>query len=111
MRSKYGSRKTVVDGIVFDSMREALRYRELSLMQKAGEISDLKLQEKYEIIPAQRDENGKVIERAAYYIADFVYRDKNGRTVVEDAKGYRTPEYVLKRKEMLRTHKIRIREV
>lgn len=111
MRSKYGSRKTVMDGIVFDSKREALRYRELSLMLRAGEISDLKLQEKFEIIPVQRDENGKVIERAAYYIADFVYKDRDGRTVVEDAKGYRTPEYILKRKEMLRMYKIRIREV
>ena len=109
--SKYGNRKTMVHGIAFDSRREARRYVELSLLQRAGEIRDLKLQEKFELIPAVKDETGKVVERAAYYIADFVYTDKNGQQVVEDAKGARTREYILKRKLMRWRHGISIVEV
>ena len=109
--SKYGNRKTIVYGIAFDSRREARRYVELSLLQRAGEIRDLKLQEKFELIPAVKDERGKVVERAAYYIADFVYIDKNGQQVVEDAKGARTREYILKRKLMRWRHGISIVEV
>jgi hypothetical protein len=78
-------------------------------MQRAGVISDLRLQVPYELIPAQRID-GKVVERAVNYIADFVYME-NGVTIVEDAKGCRTKEYILKRKMMLWRHGIRIREV
>ncbi|MGN1086144.1 MAG: DUF1064 domain-containing protein [Porcipelethomonas sp.] len=88
---KYGNRKTTADGIVFDSKKEAQRYHELKLMQKAGAISDLKLQVPFLLIPAGHG------ERKVSYIADFTYME-NGIMVVEDVKGYRTRDYVLKRK-------------
>lgn len=106
---KYRARKTEVDGIVFDSKLEAHRYRELKLLEKAGEISDLQLQVKYELIPAQRLD-GKVVERALNYVADFVYLENN-KWVVEDAKGVRTRDYIIKRKLMLYVHHIRVKEV
>ena len=108
MKSKYKNRKLTIDGGVFDSLKEYRRYRELALLQKAGQISDLKRQVKYELIPTQRI-GGRVIERACAYIADFVYTE-NGETVVEDTKGFRTKEYIVKRKLMLYVHGIRIRE-
>lgn len=101
----------MLNGLWFDSMKEAKRYAELSLLQKAGKITDLQTQVKYELIPAQK-RNGKVIERAVNYIADFVYTE-NGETVVEDVKSpaTKTPVYMLKRKLMLWEHGIQIREV
>lgn len=107
---KFGNRKTELDGQVFDSRKEARRFAELSLMERAGEISGLQTQVPFVLIPAQRDERGRVIERAVSYVADFVYNDKNGKLVVEDAKGYRTDVYRLKRKMMLKVHGIRIFE-
>ena len=107
--AKYGNRKVERDGIEFDSMKEAHRYCELKLMQRAGVISDLQLQVSFELIPTQRID-GKVVERAVNYVADFVYK-QNGLTVVEDTKGYKTPEYIIKRKLMLWVHGIRIREI
>lgn len=110
--SKFGSRKTQVDGITFDSKREARRFAELRLMERAGEISNLQIQVPYELIPTQRDEEtGRVIERAVTYRADFVYNDRTGKMIVEDAKGYRTDVYLIKRKLMLKVHKIRVVEV
>lgn len=120
--SKYGAQKTVVDGITFDSRKEARRYRELVTLQDAGLISDLKRQFRFLLIPAQREPDtvgkrggkirGKVIEREVVYVADFVYMDvQTGETVVEDVKGMRTDTYILKRKLLLYTHGIRIREV
>lgn len=102
--SKYHAKKTVVDGIIFQSRKEAKRYQELKLMQRAGLISDLRRQVKYELIPKQQG------ERAVSYIADFVYTE-DGKTVVEDVKGVRTPVYKIKKKLMLWRHGIRIREV
>jgi len=107
--AKYGNRKVIHDGIEFDSMKEAHRYCELKLMQRAGVISDLRMQVKYDLIPSQCID-GKVVERPVSYIADFVYK-QNGQKVVEDTKGYKTPEYIIKRKLMLYVHGIRIREV
>ena len=101
---KYHNKKTVVDGITFDSKKEADRYVELSIMQKAGTIQGLKMQVPFELIPKQKG------ERAVKYIADFVYSEY-GQEFVEDVKGKRTPEYVMKRKLMLERHGIRIREV
>lgn len=106
---KYKNRKLTIDGEVFDSQKEARRYRELALLQRAGQISDLKRQVRYELIPTQRI-GGKVVEKSCVYIADFVYTE-NGETVVEDTKGFRTKEYIIKRKLMLYVHGIRIREV
>lgn len=108
--SKYNAKKTTVDGITYDSRKEAQRAQELRLMLKAGIISNLREQVPYELIPAQKNEYGKVIERAVIYKADFVY-DENGKTVVEDTKGVRTKEYILKRKLLLYMYGIRIREV
>lgn len=107
--AKYGNRKIVRDGIEFDSIKECQRYCELKLMQRAGVISDLKLQVPFELIPTQRID-GKVVEQAVKYIADFVYK-QDGQTVVEDTKGMRTDKYIIKRKLMLYIHGIRIREV
>lgn len=106
---KYGNRKVIRDGIEFDSIKECQRYCELKLMQRAGVISDLQMQVSFELIPSQRID-GKVVERAVNYIADFVYQ-QNGLKVVEDTKGYKTPEYIIKRKLMLCIHGIRIREI
>lgn len=117
---KYGNKKTTVDGIIFDSKKEAKRYKELSLMERAGKISDLQRQVKYVLIPPQREPDtigkkggihkGKLIERECTYVADFVYQE-NGQTIVEDTKGFRTKDYLLKRKMMLYFHGIQIREV
>ena len=92
---KYGNRKTVVDGIKFDSKAEAERYRELKLMEQAGIITDLQLQPKFPLIPTFR-KNGQTF-RGITYIADFAYTE-NGRKVVEDVKGFKTAVYKLKRK-------------
>lgn len=106
---KYGNRRTVIDGIPFDSQREARRYQELRLLERAGEISELRLQVSYPLIPAIRLRSGKM-ERGVTYVADFVYTER-GETVVEDAKGVRTKEYIIKRKLMKQVHDIEIREV
>ena len=121
--SKYKNKKTQSrDGIWHDSEREARRWEELLLLFKAGHIMDLKRQVKFVLIPTQRAEGivgpkggkypGKVIERECYYKADFVYWDlRKAKMVVEDAKGVRTPEYIIKRKLMLYVHNIRVVEV
>lgn len=110
-RRKFGNKKVLCDGMIFDSQKEARRYHELKLRQQAGEISGLECQKVFELIPKQVDEDGKCIERDCKYIADFVYTDKDGRTVVEDTKGYKTPDYIIKRKLMLKVHGIRVREI
>lgn len=111
--NKYGARKTEIDGIVFDSAHEAHRYCELRYMERAHLISGLQLQRKYTLIGAQKDKAGKIIERPVTYIADFVYKDQDGKTVVEDAKSpaTRTDVYKIKRKLMLSIYGIRIKEV
>lgn len=90
-RSKYRARKTEIDGIVFDSAKEARRYLDLKLLERCGEIKGLELQVRYELLP----KNGR--ERAVHYVADFRY-EEHGKLVVEDVKGVRTREYILKRK-------------
>jgi hypothetical protein len=107
--SKYHSRKITVGGITFDSKKEARRYSELYLLERAGQITNLQRQVTFELIPSQRI-NGKVAERACNYIADFVY-EKDGQQVVEDTKGFKTKDYIIKRKLMLHVHGIRINEV
>lgn len=108
---KFGNRKTEIDGITFDSKKEARRFAELRLMERAGEISNLQIQVPFVLIPNQRDEKtGKVIERAVTYKADFVYNRRDGSLVVEDTKGVRTDVYMIKRKLMLWVHRIRVEE-
>lgn len=109
MANKYHSRKITRDGMTFDSMKEYRRYCELLLLERAGAITELQRQVKFELIPAQRID-GKVAERACQYIADFVYRE-NGNRVVEDTKGVKTKDYIIKRKLMLYIHGIRVKEV
>ena len=109
MASKYHSRKITRDGMTFDSVKEYRRYCELSLLERAGAIADLQRQVKFELIPTQRVD-GKVVERPCSYVADFVYKE-DGKTVVEDTKGFRTTDYIIKRKLMLKVHGIRIKEV
>lgn len=108
--TKYNNKKVTVNGQVFDSKKEARRYKELLLLEKAGVIKNLSRQVKFVLIPSQRDENGKVIERECSYKADFKY-EEGIKTVVEDVKGFRTKEYIIKRKLMLYQYGIRIREV
>ncbi|MCI8632483.1 MAG: DUF1064 domain-containing protein [Lachnospiraceae bacterium] len=117
--AKYRSKKTIIDGITFDSLKEARRYRELRLLEKAGAISDLRTQVRFVLIPAQREPDGigkrggkikgKLIERECIYVADFCYTE-NGAQIVEDTKGFRTKDYIIKRKLLLWIHGIRIRE-
>lgn len=114
--NKYHARKVVAQGQVFDSEKEYARYLELKLLEKAGEISGLERQVKYDLIPKQMDEEGKMIERPTVYVADFQYRDNNtGEFIVEDVKGYRRGQayavFSLKRKLMLWRYGIKIREV
>lgn len=108
-RSKYHARKITRDGITYDSVKEYSRHQELLLLERAGAIQGLQRQVRFELIPSQRYD-GKVVERPCFYVADFVYQE-NGQTIVEDTKGFRTKDYVIKRKLMLYLCGIRIREV
>ena len=97
MRSKFNAKKTTVDGIVFDSKREAARYVELRDLERAGKIRDLKRQVRFELISAFECD-GKHY-RPTTYIADFTYTDcETGKGIVEDVKGVRTDVYRLKAK-------------
>lgn len=110
--NKYGAKKVVVDGEVFDSRKEYYRWCDLRLLERAGKISDLKRQVKYVLIPSQR-QDGKLIEREVSYIADFEYME-NGLKVVEDVKGYKRGAayqlFSIKRKLMLHLFGIRVKE-
>lgn len=107
--AKYRNKKTIVNGVAFDSKKEAKRYQELLQLEEAGQITELKLQQKFELIPSQRI-GGKVAERACTYKADFVYM-KDGEMVVEDTKGFKTKDYIIKRKLMLYMHGIKVVEL
>lgn len=135
--NKYHSRKVVADGMTFDSRKEYLRWCELSLLAKVGKITNLQRQVKFVLIPAQYEpdtigkrggkKRGKLIERECSYIADFVYsvpvhtnyENEEGHivfadgleTVVEDTKGFKTTDYIIKRKLMLHVYGIRINEI
>jgi hypothetical protein len=122
-KSKDKNKKVEVDGILFDSKREADHWVYLCQLMDAGVITELDRQVEFELIPAQFEfdtvgvrggkQKGKCIERKVKYIADFVYRDQLGQRVVEDVKGYtkNDPVYIIKRKLMLYIHGIRIKEV
>ena len=101
--SKYKSVKEVVDGITFASRHEARRYRQLRLMEKAKAIQDLHLQVTFPLI--KQSKYGREIK----YIADFVYYE-DGHMVVEDAKGYHTDVYKLKKRMMAEVYGIEIKE-
>lgn len=106
-KNKYGAVKS--GG--YDSKREHKRAIDLEYMEKAGQIRNLRKQVVYDLVPAARDSDGKLLERKVYYKADFVYLDRNGNEIVEDSKGKRTADYIIKRKLMLWVHGIRVVEV
>ena len=122
--SKYHSEKVTIDGETFDSRKEARRWQELRLLQKAGQISELRRQVKFVLIPTQRGPEeigpkggrkpGKVLEKELDYVADFVY-EEDGEKVVEDVKGYKEGGayrvFAIKRKLMRFVHGIGIREI
>lgn len=121
--NKYSNKKIEYFGEKFDSKKELNRWLELKILEKGGAIYNLKRQVPYELIPNQYKtvekvlKSGKVkqeqklIERKCEYIADFVYNDDKGNLVVEDTKGFRTPEYIIKRKLMLEKYDIEIKEL
>ena len=103
--SKYHNRRVTVDGISFQSVKEASRWQELRMLERAGEITGLVRQQKIELIPKTK------LYRACYYVCDFIYFDKReNKTIYEDVKGVRTKEYLLKRKLMYWRHGIEIKE-
>lgn len=125
--SKYRAKKVVVDGIEFASRKEANRYSELKLLEKAGGIKNLQIQVPYVLVPAQYEDViehtpkthkekkvKKLVEKKISYVADFVYLE-NGETVVEDVKGFRESTaysvFVIKRKLMLWKYGIKVKEV
>lgn len=121
-KPKYKNRKVNIDGVEFDSMKEYWRYSELKLLESTGHIKGLQRQVKYILLPAQREpdivgkrggvKKGRLLEREVAYYADFVYTDADtGALIVEDTKGMRTTEYIIKRKMMLFFHGIRIKEL
>lgn len=92
---KYHNKKTECLGIIFDSKKESVRYQELLILEKGGEIKNLERQVKFQIVPKNKD------ERSAFYVADFVYENKKGDKIIEDVKSAMTrklPLYILKRK-------------
>lgn len=119
--NKYLNKKITMDGETFDSLKEYRRFCELRLLQRAGKIKDLKRQVKFVLIPTQREpdkigvrggvKKGRVIEQECVYLADFTYYTDSGDYVVEDTKGVRTKDYIIKRKLMLYMNGIRIQEI
>lgn len=107
---KYGNEKVSDRGQTFDSKAEHRRFLFLEALQKSGEISDLKTQVEFVLIPETPKPSGGN-ERPTIYRADFTYRDRAGAFVVEDVKGAVTPEFRIKRKLMLWRHGIEVKEV
>lgn len=120
MKNKYHAKKITVGNQVYDSKKEMRRHLKLLDMERKGEITDLQRQVKFVLIPAQREpdtigprggvKKGKLLEHECSYVADFVYK-ANGERIVEDTKGFRTKDYVIKRKLLLWVHGIRIKEI
>ena len=93
-KTKYGNKKTIINGIFFDSKKESERFLELAMLQKAGVIKNLERQKRFEIVPKTKD------ERAVYYVADFVY-EQDDKLICEDVKSPATRKdktYIIKRK-------------
>ena len=120
-RNKYHARKVNICGIEFDSKKEGMRWLLLKDMEHRGEISDLRRQVPFELLPAIYEDvtvhlktkdkvERKLVQRAVHYVADFVYT-KDGTQIVEDTKGLRLPDYILKKKMMLALLGIRISEI
>ncbi len=108
-KPKYNNKKIEIDGVIFDSLKEGNRFKELLLLQRAGEIKDLRRQIVFELLPPLCEPDtigkrggihkGKTIESSVKYIADFVYFDnRKEKWIVEDSKGFKTKDYIIKRK-------------
>ena len=97
--NKYGNRKISLDGLTFDSRFEAKKWQELCMRQRIGEITELQRQVRFPLIPTRH--YGKECVRGCSYVADFVYTEKDGQSVVVDTKGFETPEYIIKKKLFL----------
>ena len=119
--TKYHNTKVTLGGITFDSKLEADRWAELTMLERLGVIQNLERQKEYVLIPTQKlptpisqpSKGGgymKSVEKAVKYVADFVYQ-KDGQTVVEDTKGFKTEGYIIKRKLMLYVHGIQVMEI
>ncbi|MEF3075189.1 DUF1064 domain-containing protein [Methylobacter sp. Wu1] len=113
--TKYKNRKTLYDGIEFDSSKEASYYQTLKWREEAGEIDNLQTQVKYTLIPAQKRRSDAKTEKQCGYVADFVFHDiAQNKTIVVDVKSAMTrklPAYIIKRKLMLMVHGIEIQEI
>ena len=120
-QSKYHSTKVTYDGITFDSRKECRRYQTLRMLERGGAITNLRRQVRFELIPNQykmvtvklqtkQKQKEVLAERKVEYVADFVY-EREGATIVEDAKGIRTADYIIKRKLMLWVYNIKIEEI
>lgn len=105
--SKFHAKKTTVDGIEFDSAKEAKRFTKLRAMEEEGKIQGLRLQVPFELLPNFECDGVKY--RGMKYVADFVYY-RDGKQIVEDCKGFKTPEYKLKKKLMAYINRINIEE-
>lgn len=110
MRNKYNNKTLVIDGESFDSQKEYKFYQSLKHLESKGLIKNLQRQVKFTLIPKQYDENGKLVERALSYYADFVFIKDNQKYVL-DVKGVKTKEYIIKRKLMYYVYKILLIEV
>lgn len=112
IKNKYKAKKAVVDGIVFDSRKEAKRYIELKKLEEMGSIRDLSLQVQFELVPSFEIiiDGKKRKRRPITYVADFVYY-KGNEKVIEDVKGLRTPVYKIKKKLFEYRYHETIREV
>jgi hypothetical protein len=126
-KNKYHAEKVKVDGEVHASKKEYQRFCELNLLERIGKINNLRRQVKFELVPSQWEEvetddyylrgpkKGQpkkkrvCVEQAVSYIADFVY-EENGNEIVEDTKGMRLADYIIKRKLMLYVHGIKVVE-
>lgn len=115
MRRKYGNKKVMIDGIKFDSQKEARRYQELKLLERAGKIKDLEIQPKFSLVKGVKFRGDKRAKPDLRYFADFAYTDmETGGRVVEDVKSVATKEstvYKMKRHMMLAIHGIEVKEV
>jgi hypothetical protein len=111
-RGKYNAKPTLIDGIRFASQREGLRYVTLKQMERAGEISRLELQPKYDLLAWMGGPECNACGIVGRYIADFRYvLNATGETVIEDAKGFKTDTYKLKKKIVEANYGIKVREV
>ena len=95
-KNKYNATKTKIDGIKFDSIGESRRYAELKLLERAGAITALELQPRFELQPTFK-KNGKT-HRSITYTADFKYIDNKGNTIIEDFKGFETRDFKMRKK-------------